>query len=151
MTDDKEEFAELYRLAELSRRYPQFSRAITAETPVIAVASAEATDRDLRFLTKTADQPLIAEGYITPDGIWRVRRFHLIVNGGDDAGDWARVEAAIAEGAEDEFTIPVDGVAEEIVRWSIARFLATAPPGEERTAFEKRLSQSRFAAGITRH
>lgn len=145
-------FPELERLAELSRRYPQLATAISADTPAIAVADAKRTDRDLRFLTRTADAPLIAEGFLTPDSVWHVRCFHVITNCGDEARDWACVEAAIAEEAEDEFYVLVDGIAEEIVRWSIPRALASNPSSEARAAFERRLSGSRFAAGgITRH
>lgn len=147
----KEEFPELERLVELSRRYPQLARAITADEPAIAAADARRTDRDLRFLTRVTDAPLMAEGYLTPDGVWRVLCFHIIVNCRDEAQDWARVEAAIAEDAEDEFFIPVDGVAEEIVRWCIPRLRARDQSSAERSAFEKRLAQSRFADGLVIH
>jgi hypothetical protein len=142
-----EEFPELERLAELSRRFPQLARAITAETPAIIAADVKPTPQDLRFLTRVTASPMQVEGYLGCDSVWRITAYHIAV----DARWEAQIEAAIAEQAEDEYFIVIDGVGETVVKWCIRRFLATTPPGDERTCFEKRLAESRFAPDLTFH
>ena len=89
----------------------------------------------MRFLTRTVDAPLIAEGHLTPDGVWRVWCCHFAV---DDRCE-AQLEDAIVAREADEFYLAMGDLGELIVRWAIMRYFATAPPDERCAAFERRL------------
>jgi hypothetical protein len=143
----KEEFPELERLVELSRRYPQLARAVTSDTPAIAAAVAKRTDADLRFLTRTVDSPTVIEGYLDGHGVWRVSRCHFVV----DARCEDRLEDAIVADAADEFFVAMESLAEQVIRWAISRYLANAPLSEGCAAFERRLSTSRFSPNLVLH
>jgi hypothetical protein len=142
-----DDFAELERLMQLSKRFPQLARAITGSQTTFDIV-AKPTDADLVFLTKVTDAPLQAEGRLGPDGLWRVSCYHLPAGPEHEAG----VEDAVAKEANQEILILRDGsIAEAIIKDAIPKVVEQMPDNKARAVFERRLAASRFADGITIH
>jgi hypothetical protein len=137
---------ELEKLVQFMNRFPALAEAFTS-TQSTFDDQAEPTDDDLLFVTRIIDAPVVVEGRLAPDGIWRISRCHLSV----DPEHEGAVEEAIAKEADDEMLVLRDGVGEAMVRWAIPRILANLTPSEARDAFLRRLAHSRFGAAATRH
>lgn len=148
MSDDKEEFAELYAFKRMGDKYPQIGRAISS-TQTTFGAAAKPGPGDLGFLTRCSDAPLKVEGVLGPDGIYRFWCFHMVP---DDLDRELEIEILITEKADHEFWMVCDGsLADAMIRDAIPKALAQMSDPETRAAFERRISQSRFASNLRFH
>jgi hypothetical protein len=143
---DEDDLKDHLRLVAFMNRFPALVKAYASSQstfdPVV-----EPTENDMPFITRVTDSPVVIEGRLAPDGIWRFSQIYIPVPGQEE-----ELELAIGKEVDNQMLVLVDGIGETMVRFAVSKTLESLARSDEvaREFFMRRLAQTRFA-NPTRH